>query len=97
MPTTSGRAEGSDKMYRHRVKREDPPCAICGKPIKFKDRFRFALFSEVRNRYDYEYRVAQDLTLRFHKKCVRQINVKVENLFDLLVVMQKVSKENANC
>jgi hypothetical protein len=81
-------------MTRYRLipKREDPICALCGKPIRFKDRYRFSMWMDYRNKYSPEYRAIEDMTLKFHVKCVRKINVRVESLYELLILMNKVSK-----
>ena len=62
-------------------------CARCGKAIHERRRFRLIL--EVRPRYRTYYQ-SQAIGLYFHEHCIKNISVRVRNLWDLVRVLNKL-------
>lgn len=69
---------------------KDVICARCGRPIR--ERRRFALVLEQRPRYRNFY-TPVPLGLYFHESCIKNISVKVRDLWDLLQIMNKIKGE----
>lgn len=62
-------------------------CARCGKPIL--QRKRFQLVYETREKYSPIWETTP-LQLYFHEKCIKNISVKVRDLWDLVKVMNEI-------
>ena len=62
-------------------------CARCGKAIT--QRRRFQLILEVRARYRSHYN-AQPIGLYFHEHCIKNISVRVKDIWDLVRVLNKL-------
>jgi len=62
-------------------------CAKCGKAIPQRRRFKLVL--EVRPRYRSHYN-AKEIGLYFHEHCIKNISVRVSDLWDLIRVLNKL-------
>lgn len=62
-------------------------CILCNKEIKERDRLK--LVYETRRKYR-TYWKGQDILLYFHIGCTRKINLKINNLLQLLIVINKL-------
>lgn len=64
-----------------------PICAICRKRILQRE--RFCLYLQRRRPYSFYWKV-EPMALYFHKKCILKTKVSINDLWELLVVMNKI-------